>query len=113
MTLNSYYFIEYLSGNIHILLDDAAVTIGGRVWQIIGSKNAYVIKNEISMINISNFVYSSSYVNYKSSIFSFGGGGSSGTFVFSSFADSNFFSIDLNEICHDGICKALCSSGTF
>ncbi|OMJ89069.1 hypothetical protein SteCoe_8895 [Stentor coeruleus] len=111
--LNTIDYFNIVSGSIQVLLGDTVVTIGGRLWQITGFYDVNIFKNSSYLLHIPQFVYSSNYVYYKSSIYSFGGGSSLGNFVISSLANSQFFSIDLNDICIDNLCIPLCSSGTY
>lgn len=110
-TNESNLFVE----DLHVLLKDTAISIGGRYWQTDASNSLLVIKDKLIpiIIPMSNYIYASSYVYYKSSIYAFGGGSVLGTSVLSSISSSLFITIDINEVCQSGICQTLCSGGTY
>ncbi|OMJ89070.1 hypothetical protein SteCoe_8896 [Stentor coeruleus] len=105
---------EVTSLSLHAFLYDTVLSIGGVFMQVTAKNEVMIIKNStLSIDTIPNYVHSSNYIHYKSSIYSFGGGSNFDDFIVPSLASSLFFSIDLNDICQNNNCTVLCSSGTY
>lgn len=115
-TINSSKSNYLKSKGIQLLLDGTVIIIGGRYLNLDGSNKIWFIDNDGKTTEINyttDFVYSSNYAYYKSFVYSFSGGISFDTLILPSFANSLFFTLDLNDICSNNICNVSCSKGSF
>lgn len=111
-----YFHDSATTYGIQMMLNKTYVRIGGHRSYKILSPETIVIGNNKSfcyIIDEYDYVYFSSYAYYKSNVYSFGGGSRQGGSLIPSLATSDFYSINLREICSSCGCKALCSKGTY
>jgi hypothetical protein len=100
---------------LQIMLNNSFIRIGGQSWGL-NLFPVVTITNSSGLFYLSNsahYIYSSGFVYYKSSLFSFGGGGTLGETMLATVASTDFFEIDLITLCENGACDVLCSPGTY